>query len=64
MTYFEDALANFVQDFAYGDAIRHLADKGFSAQQIKERYEYPLPIEKIDKIVQERLAKNSQSKNK
>lgn len=54
MSYFDDALADFVQNFVYGDAIRHLADQGYTAERIKKEFEYPLSIEKIEKIVQER----------
>ncbi len=53
MSYFDEALADFVQNFAYGDAIRHLADQGYTAERIKKEYDYPLSIEKIEKIIQE-----------
>lgn len=53
MSYFDDALADFVQNFAYGDAIRHLVDLGYTAERIKKEFEYPLSIEKIEKIVQD-----------
>ncbi len=59
MSYFEDALADFVQNFAYGDAIRHLADQGYSAERIKKEYDYPVSLEKIEKIVQERKARET-----
>lgn len=61
MSYFEQALANFVKDTAYGDAIRHLADNGYCAKQIKERFGYPLSIEEIDSIIKK--YKEKQQKN-
>lgn len=55
MSYFDEALSDFVQNFAYGDAIRHLADEGYTAERIKKEFDYPLSVEKIEKIVQEQL---------
>ena len=56
MGYFEEALSDFVQDFAYGDAIRHLADKGYTPERIKRDFAYPLSEEKIRKIVERYLS--------
>lgn len=53
--YFEEALSDFVQDFAYGDAIRHLADKGYTPERIIRDFDYPLSEEKIRKIVERHL---------
>ena len=53
--YFENALSNFVFDIAGGSAIRHMADKGYTIKRIKERLEYPVSIEKIQKTVWEHL---------
>lgn len=33
-SYFNEALSNFAKDFAYGGAIRHLVDKGYTADRI------------------------------
>ena len=33
--YFENALSGFVFDMAAGNAIRHLADKGYTVKRIK-----------------------------
>lgn len=49
--YFEKALTNFVQDFADGGAIRHLADKGLTVPQIAGRLDYPLPLERVGELV-------------
>ena len=61
VSYFDDALADFVQNFTYGDAIRHLADKGYTAERIKKEFDYPLSMEKIEKIIQERNQQRKRS---
>ena len=53
--YFENALSSFVFDMAGGNAIRHLADKGYSVKRIKDMLEYPVPFEKVQKTVWEHL---------
>lgn len=53
--YFNQSLQNFVRDFAYGGAIRHLVDLGYTTDRIVKEYNYPIPRESIDKIVQEHL---------
>ncbi len=50
-SYFNDALSNFTKDFAYGGAIRHLVDKGYSAERIIREFKYPLSRESIEKTV-------------
>ena len=62
MGYFEEALSDFVRNFAYGDAIRHLVDKGYDTQRIIRDFHYPISEEAIDKIVRERLAENRAQK--
>jgi hypothetical protein len=49
--YFEEALSNFTKDFAYGGAIRHLVDHGYSTDQIIKEFNYPVSRETIEKIV-------------
>ena len=49
--YFKKALADFTLDFASGDAIRALADKGYSVTEIHKRLDFPTPIEKIRDMV-------------
>ena len=44
---FEQALSDFIHDFASGGAIRHLADAGFSVTEIAERLSFPTPKEKV-----------------
>ncbi len=53
--FFENALSSFVFDMAGGNAIRHLADKGYSVKRIKDMLEYPLSFEKVQKTVWEHL---------
>ena len=57
---FRDALTNFTQDFAYGGAIRHLVDRGYTVDMIIKEFHYPLSRESIEKIV----AKHLESKDK
>lgn len=49
--YFENALSGFAFDMAAGSAICHLADKGYTVKYIKEKLEYPVPFDKIQKTV-------------
>ena len=49
--YFKQALADFTMDFASGDAIRSLADKGYSVEEIYKRLDFPTPKEKIRDMV-------------
>ncbi|MCI8373097.1 MAG: hypothetical protein HFI75_12045 [Lachnospiraceae bacterium] len=50
--YFEEALSDFVQNFAYGDAIRHLVDKGYTADRIEKEFQYPISKERLEKLVE------------
>ncbi|MBR4580051.1 MAG: hypothetical protein IKO32_02335 [Lachnospiraceae bacterium] len=49
--YFKQALSDFTLDFASGGAIRAMADKGYTVRQIKERLDFPIPLEKVKEIV-------------
>ena len=53
--YFQSALADFTGDVASGDAIRHLADLGYSIDEIHERLDFPTPKEKIASTVWKHL---------
>ncbi len=57
--YFEEALSNFTKDFAYGGAIRHLVDHGYTVDQIIKEFHYPLSRESIEKIAAQHLAQKS-----
>ncbi|MBR4515435.1 MAG: hypothetical protein IKO61_11175 [Lachnospiraceae bacterium] len=46
---FSAALSDFTHDVASGDAIRHLADHGYTVSQIAKRLDYPTPRERIIK---------------
>ncbi|QFJ55117.1 hypothetical protein [Pseudobutyrivibrio xylanivorans] len=50
---FNEALGNFITDFAGGGAVRHLADSGLSVSEIVSRLDYPLPKEKVASMVWE-----------
>lgn len=49
--YFKKALSNFTFDVASGGAIRHLADRGYTVQQIKEMLDFPTPLERVQQAV-------------
>lgn len=49
--YFRSALSSFVTDAACGGAVRHLADIGYTLDQIVERLDYPAPREKVQRIM-------------
>lgn len=53
--YFEEALSNFTKDFAYGGAIRHLVDHGYTVDRIIKEFHYPISRESIEKIVNQYL---------
>ncbi len=53
MGYFEESLQNFTRDFAYGGAIRHLVDRGYTADRIIKEFHYPLPREAVERMVEE-----------
>ena len=44
---FQKALSNLTFEAACGGAIRHLADKGYTAKQIMERLDYPISYEHL-----------------
>ncbi len=48
---FQHALRNFMNDFAGGDAVRHLADHGLSVTEITRRLSYPLKKELVAEMV-------------
>lgn len=47
---FNEALSNFTKDFAYGGAIRHLIDRGYTVDMIIKEFKYPISRESIQKI--------------
>ena len=61
MGQFEESLQNFTRDFAYGGAIRHLADHGYTAEQILKEYKYPLSLDTVQKIMDEHLKSKADS---
>lgn len=53
--YFQEALANFTHETASGGAIRHLADLGYTAEQIAAQLDFPTPYERVQKTMWEHL---------
>ncbi len=51
--YFNQALSNFMFDVASGGAIRHLADLGYTVDQIRKHLDFPTPYDRIQKTVWE-----------
>lgn len=51
--YFKEALADFTSEAAYGGAVRHLYDLGYSVEQIKENLLYPVSLRQIEKVIDE-----------
>ena len=49
--YFKQALSDFTIEFASGEAIRSLSDKGYSVKKIKSKLDFPTPEERIREIV-------------
>ena len=63
MGQFEESLQNFTRDFAYGGAIRHLTDHGYTPEQILKEYRYPLSLETIEKIQKDYLAEKKKKES-
>ena len=57
--YFAEALSNFTKDFAYGGAIRHLVDHGYTVDRIIKEFQYPISREAMEKIVNQYLKEKS-----
>lgn len=53
--FFRKALANFTYETASAGAIRHLADQGYTVEQIVRQLDYPTPYEKVRATVWEHL---------
>lgn len=53
--YFKNAMSNFTFEVASGGAIRHLADLGYTVNQIMEQLTFPTPYERVQKAVWEHL---------
>ena len=48
-------MSNFTHEAASGGAIRHLADLGYTVNQIAKQLTFPTPVERVRKEVWERL---------
>lgn len=51
--YFKNAMSNFTFEVASGGAIRHLADLGYTVNQIMKQLTFPTPYERVQKTVWE-----------
>ncbi len=49
--YFEKALQNFVKNFAAGGAVIAYHKRGLSPEEIKDKLDFPLSVEEIQKII-------------
>ena len=57
-TGFDRALADFVNDMASGDAVRHLADSGMTVSEITARLSFPTEKKRVAEMVYEILRRN------
>ena len=48
---FQNALKNFMNDFASGDAVRHMADQGLTATEITRKLSFPTKKELVAEMV-------------
>ena len=57
--YFKAALADFAFDAAYGDSIRHLHNRGFTPEEIKDHLEADsLSLERITEVIEKHEREN------
>ena len=57
-SYFDEALGDFVRDIAYGDAIRHLTNIGYTPSQVKDHLGYPVSCDIIGNLMFKCLCDN------
>ena len=55
---FQEALARTVNDFASGDAVRHMADQGLTVAEITGRLSFPTKKEIVSEMVWKRYLEN------
>ncbi|MCD7708488.1 MAG: hypothetical protein LUI02_01280 [Clostridiales bacterium] len=60
--YAREAASKMAFEAACGGAIRHLADLGYTAEEIVERLDFPAPYEKVQKIMEEHIAEKEKPK--
>lgn len=51
--YFQQALSSMVSSAAYGDAVRHMHDRGLTVEEIHKNLDYPVSEEKIRAVIRE-----------
>lgn len=57
--YFKEALASMASEAAYGGAVRHMYDKGYSISDIRKRLDYSVPVQKIEEVIRDYEAKKT-----
>lgn len=55
--FFQKALTNFTHEAASGGAIRHLADRGYTVEQIAGMLDFPVPYREVQQAVWEHFVK-------
>ncbi len=58
MSYFNDALGDFVNEAANGGIIRHLVDLGYSADEIREHLTFQISDESLNERIRKRQIEN------
>ncbi len=49
--YFKKSLSDFTFDVASLDAVRHLADRGYTVNQIVRMLDFPTPYDRVQQTV-------------
>lgn len=55
MTVFQEALSDFMYDMASGGAIRQMAVRGYTVEQIMKSLDFPTPRERVERTVYQYL---------
>ncbi len=58
MSYFNEALGDFVNEAANGGVIRHLTDLGYSAEEIREHLAFQISDESLNEQIRKRQIEN------
>jgi len=53
--YFQEALSNFACEVAWGGAVRHLTDLGYTVRQVMEHLDFPVSYDRVRRAVWDRL---------
>lgn len=58
--YFNEALGNFISEYAYKEQARHLYNLGYSLKEIKDRLDYPVSLSALKDYLWEYLVSSKQ----